>query len=379
MDKKICIISQAIFPADQPRAFRATELAKELARKGYDVVLYAVLGVFDYSSFEKEFNIKVKNIGKMWFATLNSDNNERRNFIDKVLGKLLHRLIEYPNIEFMFRMPGILRKEKNIYLLISSAHPHPIHWGCAAARSFFQKKFPQIWIADCGDPYMGNKFFKKKPLFYFRYLEEWFCAKADYITIPIEGAKDGYYPKFHDKVKIIPQGFQFNDIDINTCPPNNQVPTFAYAGVFYKGFRDPSIFLQYLTTIKRPFKFIIYTQNQSIIKPYLSLLYGRIEVRQYIPRNELLKILSNMDFLINIENGTLVHSPSKLIDYAIAKRPILSFSPDVVPRTAFEEFLNGNYAQQFVVKDVDQYRIESIAERFISLMKNMETPSEDYF
>lgn len=368
--KKILIISQTIFPAKFPRSYRATELAKELAKQGHDVIIYATLGNFDYSAFEKENNLKVKNIGKMWFAKTNSVDAGNRTFFDKALGRIFNRLIEFPDIELMFRMHDILKNERNIDLLISVAMPHPIHWGCAMARSLNSKRFPKKWAADCGDPYMGNKFKKNKPLFYFKYLEKWFCKNADYITIPVEGARVGYYPEFQTKIKIIPQGFCFDNHDIQCKYSSNTIPTFAYSGIFYKGFRDPSSFLEYLTSVRTPFKFIIYTPDQSLINPFLIRLKDKIEVRSYIPRNELIKTLSQMDFLINIENGTSVQSPSKLIDYAITKRPILSFTSDSVPESTFMEFLEGDYTNQFIVKDIDQYRIENVAKSFLDLLAN---------
>lgn len=369
MDKgKILIISQTIFPAQFPRSHRATELAKEFAKQGHEVILYATLGNYDYSDFEKENNIKVKNIGKMWFAKLNGAHVVKRTFFDKVLSKLFNRLLEFPDIELMFRMPGIFKIEKNIDLLISVAMPHPIHWGCAMTRSFTPNTFPKTWVADCGDPYMGNKFRKNKHLFYFKYLEKWFCNNANYITIPVEGAREGYYSEFQNKIKIIPQGFRFENPEIHSKHLINNIPTFAYSGIFYKGFRDPALFLEYLTSLNIPFKFIIYTPDQSLIDPYLSRLEGKIEIRTYIPRNELLKALSSMDFLVNIENGTMVQTPSKLIDYALTKRPILSVSSKTIPEATFLEFIEGDYTNQFIVNNIEQYRIENVAKSFLKLL-----------
>ena len=50
---KILIITQAFYPGISPRSFRATELAKELARQGDDVTVYAELRDFNYSEFTK--------------------------------------------------------------------------------------------------------------------------------------------------------------------------------------------------------------------------------------------------------------------------------------------------------------------------------------
>lgn len=351
----------------EPRSYRTTELAKELARQGHEVILYAVLGSFNYSRFEKEHNLKVRNIGKMWFATSNSDDKGRRNFLDKILGRLFHRLFEFPDIELMFRMPGIIRREKEIDLLISIAWPFPIHWGCALAKTISTINFPKVWVADCGDPYMGNKVARYRKLFYFSYIEKWFSKRANFITIPNEGAYKGYYKEFWNKIKVIPQGFRFEDIKIDTNSQKNKVPTFAYSGIFYKGIRDPTLFLEYLTTLNTKFLFVIYTTHKKIISPFLDRLSGKIEIRDYVPREQLLYELSQMDFLVNFENGTSVQSPSKLIDYALVKKPILSVDSNKIQTNVVSEFLNGNYKNQYIVQDINQYNISNIAKKFLAL------------
>src|SRR5690606_10094120 len=104
-----------------------------------------------------------------------------------------------------------LKKEKNSNydILISIAAPHPIHWGVAKAIKKY-KNIAKCWIADCGDPFMLSHNLQYKRPFYFKYYEKEFCRLADFITIPTAFAKDGYYKEFHDKLNVIPQGFNFN-------------------------------------------------------------------------------------------------------------------------------------------------------------------------
>ena len=64
--KKILIISEHIFPKQTPRAYRATELAIQLAKVGYQVTLCAVLGSYDYADFQKKHNLRVKNLKLNW-------------------------------------------------------------------------------------------------------------------------------------------------------------------------------------------------------------------------------------------------------------------------------------------------------------------------
>jgi len=298
--KRILIISQVFHPYISPRSFRATELAKELARQGNDVTVYTVLGKYDYARYEQEHKIKIKNIGRMLFGPLKNFVMGQKSILDFILEKMFRRLLEFPDIELMFKIPRILKTEKNIDLLISIAIPYPIHWGCALAKSMYKESFPGTWAADCGDPYMGNKV-AKKPFFYFKYVEKWFCRKTDYIVVPIAGAIGAYYPEFHKKIKVIPQGFRFDSINLALNKTNNKVPTFAYAGSLYKRVRDPSMFLAYLANLDSEFKFILYTSSRDLITPFCKKLGAKIEIRNNIPRDQLLSVLSQMDFLVNFE------------------------------------------------------------------------------
>src|SRR5690554_3991703 len=123
---KIVIISRLIYPANAPRPVRATELAKEFARQGHDVTLYALLGKYNYDTFEEETKIKVKSLGKTYFSRFNSDNSHSYTLVDMVLNKLLRRWIEYPDLELSGKVFKVLKNELDIDLLITIAIPYPI-------------------------------------------------------------------------------------------------------------------------------------------------------------------------------------------------------------------------------------------------------------
>ena len=76
-----------------------------------------------------------------------------------------------------------------------------------------------------------------------------------------------------------------------------------------------------------------------------------------------------MDFLVNIENvNSPSQIPSKLIDYAIAGRPILSINPVITDQKVIEQFLNKDYSNQYRVQDVEQYQISNVVEKFTQLI-----------
>ncbi len=341
---------------------RATELAKYFASLGHEVILYGTLGNYNYNDFCKQTGVVVKD-QKRHLAEENSDGNITLNIIDRIMIKLFHKILEYPNIEYLWKIPQILKKENNIDLLITVAHPFPIHWGAAIAKSRLKAQFPKVWISDCGDPYMGNTVIKYP--FYFKYIEKYWARKTDYITIPIEESRKGYYPEFQSKIKIIPQGFDFTSSKIVKEFQHNSIPTFAYAGAVYPGYRDPSRFLDYLCTLSIDFKFIVYTRDFNFYKKYKEILKEKLELRNYIPREELLYELSKMDFLINLLNSESIQSPSKLIDYFLTKRPILDISSAFKELDNFQCFLNRDYQNQHNCQNVEQYNIINVGNKFL--------------
>jgi len=144
------------------------------------------------------------------------------------------------------------------------------------------------------------------------------------------------------------------------------VPTFAYTGMFIPGMRDPRKFLDYLVSQDHKFKFLIYTKDKSLLKPYLEPLKGKLSVHDYIPRNELMKKLAQMDFLVNFDNNTSKQIPSKLIDYKLSGRPVLNITADL-NKNIVTEFFIGNYTHAHEIGNLNQYDICNVAEQFTSL------------
>lgn len=357
---KIVIISQVLYPALSPRSHRTTQLAIEFARQGHDVTVYGLLGNYDYSEFVSRTNIKVKTLGKSILGNTDTTGKSNRNIFVRVLRRLLERYILFPQVEMFPMVRKALKNEGNIDLLITIAVPYINHFAVA----YSDLKNVGCWISDCGDPFMGNKFFSYPA--YFKNIEKKWCTKTDYIIVPIESAKDAYYPEFREKIEVIPQGFDFTNVTLSVYK-KNKVPTFAYSGVVYKGLRDPTKFLDYLSSVDYEFKFIVYTKSLDMFLPYKDKLEDKLELRTYIPREKLLYELSKADFLINIENRSKVQSPSKLIDYAMTKRPCISFTSEFKEKNIFEEFIRGDYSHQYVVENLEQYDIKNVVSGFLDL------------
>jgi len=365
---KILIISNYFYPQNTPRAFRTTELVKEFARLGHDVTVYIPKNDNEHIAFEKEYGVTIKDLGKQKFKGIDlNKGNKYAILFKRVIRRGLDLVFHYPNIEWMFKVKKALKNENGYDLLITIAVPHPIHWGTACARNK-NHTIAKTWVADCGDPFMGSTTDTFKPPFYFKYIEKYWNKKCDFISVPFIGAINGYYQSFHHKVKVIPQGFNFNEISIDSKDYNpNKVTTFAYAGGFIPGARDPKEFITYLLSLEIDFKFIVYTRTLNMIQPLLDIAKGKIEIRDYVPRKKLIKELSKMDFIVNFNNGNTTQLPSKLIDYYLTKRPVLSINSYSFDKEIIDEFLNYDYSHQLIYTNPEQYKIQNVCQKFIDL------------
>jgi hypothetical protein len=358
------LVTNAFFPEISPRSYRATELAKEFCRQGHEVIVISKFRDHNYSEFLAECPINLKMWARSKFPEIPQPQNGIMSVINRLTSRILSVLFEYPGIEDMFRVRKNLRIEEGYDLMISFAVPYPVHWGVAWSRRR-NHRIAEVWVADCGDPYMGDILDTFRKSFYFGYMEKWFCRKADYISIPIETAKSAYYKEFHEKIKIIPQGFNF-EIPKNKSVMND-MPTFAYAGSFIPGARDPEQLMKYLFCLDIPFRFFVFTNQSELLNEFREKLKGKLIISDYIARGELMKLMNTMDFLVNFDNNTNLNSPSKLIDYAITGRPVLNIEK-VFKSEYLLEFLKGDYRNKMQLPDPEVYHIKRISNDFLNLL-----------
>lgn len=361
---KISIVTRVIFPSASPRANRSTYLANELAKQGYDVTIFCLLGDYNYHQYCNQYKLQVESLGKSYLGNGNSDNGKQiSNISFRFCKRLFGKYLMFPEIELCYL---IFKKRKQILdadSVISIAHPFAIHFGVGLIKS----KFSGVWISDCGDPFTKNPFTRYPA--YFKKIEEWWAKNTTYITIPFDKAKFAYPDEVQDKIHVIPQGFPIvEDLDENYTP--NKVRTFAFSGNVYPQLRDPTEFLEFLGERKEDFKFIVFTKTFDLFLPFQKILGDKLELRDYISRDDLLTELSKMDFLININNKSGSQLPSKLIDYAISKRPIVNISSKLTLNeiSMLERCFLGQYPTEHI--DIEQYDIKNVAQNFIKLLES---------
>lgn len=359
---KILIISENTFPFNGPRAFRTQELSEELSRRGHSVILYSVHGNIDYTEYERETGVIMRDIHPCLPIRAN-DGKSRYNIISRFLFHYFHDMLFFPELELHFKIDTILQKETDIDLLITIAYPHTIHSGAARSKKMHPHNFPKVWIADCGDPYFLNPFMNA-PKYMEKYERKW-CETCDFISVPTQGSKDGYFPEYRHKIHVIPQGFDFSKTPIAEYKIND-VPTFVFCGSVYPGKRDVRSFMEYLLKKETPYKFKLFMKT-PLEEKYEKESNHQIEYITGKGRKEIIMECSKADFLINVINPNTTQTPSKLIDYGISGRPVLNISNDFCEEEQFEEFCRGDYHRKLTIPNLEQYNIEIVANQFLDL------------
>ncbi len=367
----ILIICGSFYPIQSPRSFRATELAKELVRQGHTITV-ATIWHESHTGFSKETGIKIEHYSNRSPQILDIKGGKASQLLRRGVTRGLDLFFHYPQIRIKKWVEKYLR-ESNIFYdaVISIAVPFPIHWGVAKVWQKEENRKAKIWIADCGDPFMhaSHDSFPKMP--YFHFLENKFLGLADFVTVPFEEMKFLFNQKYRDKLKVIPQGFKFEDNNLPQYKPN-PVTTFIYAGVVMPGSRDPFSLVDYLVVENYDFRFVIYTRQQHQFSAYSAIVGSKLILKDYIPREALLKELARADFLVNVNtdsiDGRINAVPTKLIDYKISKRPILSYEQSRLPKKVIREFMARDFTNAFVDPNFDRYKIEKVAQQFIDLI-----------
>ena len=354
--KKILVICHFGLNENTPRSFRSKELIRALSERGYPVDI--IIGK-DKRLFHNGENVEDSITGER--------NNQSKNTY-KVFRKIGSSILNYIYGDMVILK--YYKSNKRIIdataydILISIGQPFYPHM----ISAFSKTNSNCIKIADCGDPF----YVKGRGMApHIGLLQKIVFKKLDYICVPTEKAVQ-YYTEFaaKEKIKVIPQGVDFKRFRISVYTKNT-VPTFGYAGVFYEDLRDPRPFLEYLSDLKQDYCFHLYTDIRNDffvnkIDPIIRKSGKRIVVHDLIPREECLYELSKMDFLVSFENKSSTQSPSKLIDYGITKRPVLSFEANSFQASVFSEFLSGNYSHKLNY-DISKFDINNVTDQFEEL------------
>lgn len=381
--KKILITSYFFYPEINPRAFRAFELARSLAKNNCEVEIVIPDIDYDFTDIEKKYGFKIHKI-KSGFLLNSSiktidyhrDNNHKKSLFFKLSKFLMSGIyLGGKSFEYALTLYSYLKNmDKNFDAIISISFPISVHIGTSLYLRRLKKK--PVAIADTGDPFSNNP--EIKSYFYFKLIEKNILKYFDYITIPIDSAKKAYEGLVDEKkLKVIPQSIDFSDIRIKDYKQNDVI-IFGFAGVFYEKIRNPKVLFDFLAKLKIDFRFILYTDtsnpmNMKLIDKYRDILKEKLVINPLITREKCIYELSGMDFVINQNNINAEQKTSKLIDYMISGRPIFEFTQDSLDSDKFLKLLkepnkNIEEIKNRYKKELEKYDAKNVANSFLELL-----------
>jgi hypothetical protein len=126
--------------------------------------------------------------------------------------------------------------------------------------------------------------------------------------------------------------------------------------------------IESLLSTGKDFRFYIFSSSsKTVLNEYAIKHPEKILLLSPVARTELIFELSKMDFLVNLDNGTSLNTPSKLIDYSLANRPIMNINPLNPDVKLLNEFLDRDYTKQLRLDDLQSYNIKNTIQKFLSL------------
>ena len=372
--KNILIVSHFFYPEITPRALRITALVRELVRTGHTVTM-----VVPNKQIYHDHPLELKGLTLLYGDSAPTQEGAvpRRKRLRRYIPEFLVRwLLYFYNHEFFAKYDAGLERrlctmQGTFDLLISSSYPVAVHRAVMKAFRRNAALQARVKVAEFSDPPMrgefNRSFFPAYGLF-LRRMGRFF----DRFVIPVENARPCYTAyKPQEEILVIPQGFDLSSVTRQEYHPHSR-PTFAYAGRFYQHTRDPRCLFEHLTAWGRDFSFTLYLIDcepyfERMLKEYQQRLPGRITLHRALSREELIEQLSGMDFIVNQNYTYATATPIKLIDYALAGRPVFSFSSLDFDTVALDRFLAGDYSDALRLPPLEEYDIRTVAQRFVDL------------
>jgi glycosyltransferase involved in cell wall biosynthesis len=223
--------------------------------------------------------------------------------------------------------------------IITTGPPHSMH----LLGMGLKEKFPQTpWIADFRDPWTNIYYYKDLNLICLadqihHRLERKTVHAADAVIVVSPGMKTEFEMLQPEKISVITNGYDEDDIDRTDCPLDNKF-TISHIGLLTKK-QNPRVLWKVLSDLcsgNAAFRFDLQIQligkvDYSVIETIQQQgLLNQLVMIPYLPHNEAIKKQQTSQVLLLLllnMPGTKCILTGKLFEYLAAQRPILAIGP----------------------------------------------------
>lgn len=335
--KSVWIINHYAIPPSLPGITRHFDLACELAKHGYDVVIWA--SAFSHVTHKKirlfgggSWGVEpVGDVNFVWVPSLPYKGNSARRFLNMMDFALrVYFLGQYlPKHEKAVSPPSVI--------IGSTVHPFAVLAGFHLSRyygSHFVMEIRDLWPQTPID--MGAWRENQLQTKFFRSLERFSCDHCERIITlsPLTSAYLGHYSKeWEKKVVYIPNGTRvdhFRGIEITKRSSSSPLPMrITYAGAIgISNGIDRAIRAVQIVNQKHPGLVELTIIGDGPEKSNLIQLVSTLQVKNVhfidaVPHSNVPNLLAAADILLLIQREVLYGSSNKLYDYMASGKPLI--------------------------------------------------------
>jgi hypothetical protein len=344
---RLLIISYSYAPHLSPRSFRWTTLAEHWASEGFDVDVVA----WGSPRRETRSGVEIFRTG----GRIRTDvgvgirNTRTAKATIRLIAKAVHdrtwKQVYWPDYTAAWVFPAIRRTRQLVATrrydaIISVSLPFSSH---LVALNADRDSAALPWLADIGDPF---SFHRATPtnnhLIYHRLnsgVERRVFDKATSLSVTNTRVAELYAafsPTNAQKINIISPLLPDTIMRPGPSPYFQALPDTihaVYAGVFYRGLREPTNLLAPIEAILRLDEAMA-SKLQIHVFSDTELLRNRLDdfplakrcivIHGLVPRPDVLAALDQATLLINVGNSSDYQLPSKLVEYVATGKPILN-------------------------------------------------------
>jgi glycosyltransferase involved in cell wall biosynthesis len=347
--KRVVIIAGIFYPKPSPTGNCARQYS-DLLKKHYDVSVVFIQSGLKRIDAEKidgltlfalfNFRMYLENylgycLGKTKFGILKNA-YKTLIFIIKAIGRIQTYILWPNNLRWFYKKAyeklEELNKESNIDCIFTINSPFSAH---LAGNKYKELHKGVRWMTFTVDPF--STAVNNKRSFLFSKIKSAINQKAEkliynwadiyLVSAEVYSTSKHLFGAAMGKTFVLPYIIPKQKICNEEYFPKDKT-NLLFAGRFYYSIRNPEYFLKtFLATPDNNLLLHLYSQSdcEDIIEKYVKKSNGRIIRHPTVGTDEIQKIMTSADILINIGNSIPAFKPSKTFEYISTGKPIVHF------------------------------------------------------
>ncbi len=393
--KNLIILSYSYWPNQNPRAYRWTTIAEELAKRGINVKVITN-HLQGHPLREMREGVDIHRVGNFFISALRNTyisnyslKEKKQNIFSLYLISLIKKiwkLVAWPDTTIIWYRSALNKTKELIkdYESITLVSVTPSFSSALIGNHFVNEKKIK-WIIDLGDPFSLASHSRENNFLLYnkinRYVEKRLFNLASgiiFTNLNIKIAYSNLYTELlSDKLHIVAPLSVLEKFDNYVLEFKNDFDhtiKIIYIGSLYRELRTPNFLLDLFHELKK----ISSSQNIELhfyghfdeclesFNNYSCELGKTIFLHQYLDHELAFEKIQTASLLVNIGNKNVLQLPSKIADYVLSRKPILNL---VVNRSDPSYNLLKEYSLALNLIESEHVKLSTQAKKIIDFIE----------